>query len=126
MTKLYILQGDPIPLMRARFGQRRVYDAQTKEKLMAGIELQKQHTGPLLHGPLHLDVCFYVEIPPSRKRSTFPGSLHYIRPDLSNLLKYIEDVCNSIIIEDDAQIASIVCKKLYDSKARTEFTFEKL
>ncbi len=126
MSKMYIIIGDPIPLMRARHVHRRVYDGQSREKLVSGIELQRQHQGPLLHGPLHLDITFYFDIPYSRRKKTFPGHLHYIRPDLSNLLKYIEDVCNKIIIEDDAQIASIACKKLYDKPARTEFKFEKL
>lgn len=51
---------------------------------------------------------------------------HQYKPDLSNLLKWIEDCATGIIYRDDCIIASICAKKLYAESPRTEFTVEQL
>ena len=68
----YILLGSPVPLARARFTNRRVYDSQKHLKLVSGIEIEKQHgEKPKYTGPVRLTVWFYLPIPQSlskRKR----------------------------------------------------------
>lgn len=124
-TYRYVVNGDPIPLLRARYGRRSIYDSQKNIKLIWSIELQKQHNQkPMLVGqPLHLDVFFYMPIPqnltPSRRES-YKKRYHIFKPDLSNLIKFIEDCATGIVYHDDCLISSISAQKLYDHDTRTE------
>lgn len=121
----YIVNGDPIPLLRARFGRRCVYDSQKAIKGRWSIDLERQHEDrPMLSGPLHLDAYFYMPIPnhiTKEKKLTYHKRPHVFRPDLSNLIKFLEDCATGIIFRDDSIIASISARKLYDHITRTEF-----
>jgi Holliday junction resolvase RusA-like endonuclease len=46
---------------------------------------------------------------------------HIARPDLSNLIKFIEDIAIGILYGDDSIIAEIYARKCYDATPRTEF-----
>lgn len=120
----YIIMGDPVPLARARHGNRRTWDSQKQLKLCIGIELVKQHQNRAFYsGPLHLSVTFYLAMPDRDKRrwDKIAGTPHHHRPDLSNLIKLIEDIATSILYDDDAAIARISAQKRYDYHPRTEF-----
>lgn len=120
----YVIKGNPIPLARARHGNRKTWDSQKQIKLITGLDLEEQHHGlPLLHGPLFLDICFYFSIPESyslRKREKCIGTYHEFKPDLSNLIKFVEDIAMGIIYKDDCIISSVTAKKIYDEEPRTE------
>lgn len=122
----YIINGDPIPLLRARIGPRRAWDSQKQVKLIWGIELASQHKEqPLYEGPLHLELTCFFRVPDSysfKKATSTYNKPHTFKPDLSNLLKFVEDVATGILFKDDCTIASISAKKCYDYIARTEFT----
>lgn len=128
----YIIMGDPIPLARPRFSNRRVWDSQKHIKLVWAIELQRQNEKKiLLTGPLRLKVCFYFAIPKSisnKKRNTIHNSLMFHRPDLDNLVKFVKDIGNKILYNDDAQVCVIAASKRYDdgNGPRTEFTLKQL
>ena len=125
--KTYILLGDPIALQRTRLSHNKVYDSQKNLKLVTGINLQRQHNSePFFDGPLSLDVTFFMEIPKSRLRYVHSGAVHKFKPDLDNMIKYICDVCNKIVYNDDCTICKITATKVYDTKPRTEFTIEEL
>ena len=125
----YIISGDPIPLARARYNtySGKVYDSQKLLKHGYILQLQSQHNIaglPQYTGPLHLDITFYLPMPKvsDRKRKEMENSYHFVRPDISNLLKMIEDVAsNNILFHDDCLISSICVKKVYGSEPRTEF-----
>lgn len=127
MEREYIVNGDPIPLARARFGSskgvKRVWDSQKQLKLVAQLSLKEQHGNePLLKGPLLLDVTFVMEIPRSwsqKKKDEQVGKYHSFKPDASNLLKFIEDIATGIIYHDDALIAHVIAKKVYGDQPRT-------
>lgn len=126
----YVLAGDPTPLFRAKpvYNKRKMYDSQRAQKLVTGINLSNQHNDrPILDGPISLEAVFYMPIPKSRaKEEAFLlGRHHFMRPDLSNLLKYIEDAANTILYRDDCLIAKVTMEKVY-GEPRTEFTIEKL
>lgn len=124
----YILMGDPIPLARARHHNRKVYDSQKNDKLVTGISLRNQHDDrPLIEGPISLNVTFYMPIAKSREkqRKALLGTPNFYKPDLSNLLKYVEDCANAILYKDDCQIVEIIAKKIY-GEPRTEFTITKI
>jgi Holliday junction resolvase RusA-like endonuclease len=125
LTYAYVLEGDPIPLARARHGNRRTWDAQKHLKFCAGLQLKAQHSGPLLSGILALDVSFYFGVAKStsqKKKNSLLGTYHYCRPDLDNLIKFVNDICNDVIFEDDCSVSLITARKLYDEFPRTEFT----
>jgi len=46
------------------------------------------------------------------------------KPDLSKLVRAIEDAMTGIVYRDDAQITSLHATKLYSSEARTSITIE--
>ena len=49
------------------------------------------------------------------------------KPDLDNLVKWICDAAsNNVLYHDDAIIASIATKKLYDYEPRTIFTISEI
>lgn len=128
IKKKYVILGDPIPLLRARFGKRTCWDSQKQQKLVDGMNIASQHEGRLYEGPLHLDAAFYFAVPKARlnKKESVWGTPHIFKPDLSNLLKYIEDTVTGILFKDDCIIASITTQKIYGDTPRTEFTITEL
>ena len=119
---MYILQGDPTPLARARIGRSRMWDPQKEMKLVHGIYLRNQHAGqPIFEEPLLLKVTFYMPIPPSRRKKIKDFQPHHYKPDLSNLIKYLEDIGTGILYHDDCLIQACNAVKVYHHNPRTEF-----
>ena len=129
-TESYIVEGKPTPLARPRITKNRTYNPQHKLLQEFGIYLQHQRPTKLLFsGPVHLDVTFYMCIPRSwskKKQDALYGTFHEKRPDISNLLKFVEDGAHGVLYEDDCIISSVVTKKVYSFKPRTEFTISEL
>lgn len=73
-----------------------------------------------LVGPLVGSAAFYLPRPASVKQAKRP--LHTVRPDLSKLIRAIEDPLNGILIEDDSRIVAWWAVKLYadDGPPRAE------
>ena len=119
----YVIPGDPVPLARARMHRDRIYDPQKHLKLSAGLYLLNQHGSlPFFTGPLELSIIFYIAA--SKKHS--PGKYHIFRPDLSNLIKFIEDIATGILYHDDCLISSLTAIKKYDTLPRTELTVKEI
>lgn len=130
VSKKYVLSREPKPLARPRFFEKRVYDSQQSLKLLLGVELSNQHEDlPPFDGILHFDIDFYLPLPitKSTKTKLERQKYHIYKPDLSNLIKLIEDICvDTGIIKDDCNIASIYSRKFYGSPSRTEFVITQL
>ena len=132
MTKTYTIFGCPTPLARARHAGGHVYDNQKNSKLIFGITLRELHDEkPLFKGPLHLDIVFYMPISNSwsdKKKNERSCNYHVIKPDISNLLKFVEDCATGILYRDDCVICSVNMKKIYDDgeKPRTVLTIKEL
>ena len=127
--KTYILHGKPKPLQRARVTRYRTYDPQSEEKAKDRLILREQrgNVAPISDGPLDLVVTFFMKIPKSTsKKDSLNGKYHVKRPDLDNLLKYILDVAQGVLIKDDSLVSSIIADKIYDNEPRTEFTFREV
>ena len=130
--KRFVILGDPTPLARPRYtGNRRVYDCQKEKKLIAGIEMQRQLEDNFIkfEGPLSMEIFFFMPIAASMspsKREKRIGTYHSARPDLSNMIKFYEDVGNELLYHDDCYIAIINAKKVYDEIPRTEIIIRKL
>jgi len=125
---MYILNGDPIPLARARYGNRRVWDCQKEVKLIAGISIANQHGNqPLFCGPVCLDVTFFIKLPHNtHKYNQKLGDFHCFKPDLDNMVKFICDIANTVIYKDDCIVSQISAKKVYDTEPRTQFIIREL
>ena len=129
---IYVVKGIPIPLCRPRYSQgRRPWDSQREEKVKWGLQVEAQHGDrPLYEGPIHLDINFYFSPGNAllKRISQEEGRVfhHYYRPDLSNLIKFVEDAITGIVYRDDCIIASIDAHKLYSTDPRTEFTISAL
>lgn len=130
----FIIPGNPVPLARARINPKtffnnkgcKMWDPQKELKLVAAIHLQNQYDKlELLKGPVRVEAIFFMPIPKSKskkKQKEMAGTPHISKPDLSNLLKFIEDAATGILYHDDSLIASISVDKKYDNEPRTEFT----
>lgn len=120
----FTIKGDPIPLARARFGRHGVWDAQKKLKHEYRECIENQFgMREFYDGPLHVEMVFYFGMPDSwsyKKQSKMHGIHHSFKPDLSNLVKFLEDVCTGIIYKDDCVIASLSAMKKYDYQPRVE------
>lgn len=118
----YVIMGAPIPLARPRFSKKTVFDSQKHKKLIMGIHLRNQHQDkPMYTGNLHMDIVFYLISPSVRKHGDMEEAYHVKRPDLSNLIKFVEDIGTGILYEDDALICSLTATKKYSKEPRTEF-----
>lgn len=121
----YVITGDPVPLARVRFGRRQVWDCQRHLKRNTSIVINGQHNNaPLFQGPLKVILSFYFPVAKSvslKKKNLLLGTPHYFKPDLSNLIKFIEDVGNELLYHDDARITLLEASKIYDEEPRTEF-----
>lgn len=124
---LYIVDGLPIAWMRPGKNGKISYDPQKEEKALFQLLVNRQRKNhDVLHGPLALHIDFFMPIYKSTAQSHAPGSPHYHRPDISNLIKFVEDACNGLLYVDDACIATIKARKLYDIQPRTEFSVRPL
>ena len=70
----------------------------------------------LLEGPLKVMLVFYIPIPRSwskRRKKEAVGQPHVFKPDLSNLVKAVEDGMAGIVFSDDSQVAVLSASKRY-------------
>jgi Holliday junction resolvase RusA-like endonuclease len=107
-----------------------MYNPQRNEMLILSIGLQSQHDDePLFEGPLHMDVTFFMPIPSKTSKKAKQDIIlqpDATRPDLDNLIKFVADISNGVLYKDDALIASISAKKVYDINPRTEFSIQSI
>ena len=64
-------------------------------------------------GPVALTLAFYFQMPKGmqRKRIPTPTQLKTTRPDLSNLIKSVEDAMSSVVYLDDSQVVEVLAYK---------------
>lgn len=118
----YIIPGKPIPLARPRFSKGRVYDPQEEEKNEVWMYIRRQQNGPMLMGPVHFEIKFFMKKPKKWKGNVW----HSNKPDLSNLIKFYEDIGTGILYYDDKQISKISAEKVYGDEERTEITIREI
>lgn len=122
--KKYSVPLSPIPWKRPGVSENGFFDAQKREKLAFSLYLEQQHKeAPLFSSPISLDVVFYMKIPLKNKSRQ---GVHFIKPDIDNLCKFLLDSIVGTLITDDRIIWSLSAKKIYDSNPRTEFVITTL
>lgn len=119
----YEINETPIAWKRVAWNHGRSYDPQAtdKERIRYILLSQRQHF--IIKQPLELHLRFYLPVPPSyptsKKQATLRGS-HTTTPDVSNLIKFIEDAAIGIIFTDDKYITDICARKLYAHSGYTQ------
>lgn len=108
---LPVAQGRP-RAFKLPSGQIRMYDPATsrdwKRTVLAQV-LERKPPVPV-EGPLTMTLVFEVPRPKSTpKRVQYPIK----RPDLSNMLKAIEDALTGVVYRDDAQIVELSVTKRF-------------
>lgn len=122
-----IIPGPPVPLKRVRYNKSAdiFYNSQidTVRKQRAIIKAQLPYKYQPIHKQeLSMHVDFQMPIPPSypdKRRAALVNTYHRKRPDLSNLIKWIEDVCIGILFYDDCLISTINAHKVYTHDPKT-------
>lgn len=119
-----VIEGNPVAWQRPRQSTKGIfYDSQKKHKEKYRTELLAQSSRwEKIEGPLLLECIFHMPIPSTlskKKKKELFGEPHYKKPDLSNLLKFVEDAFQGLLFEDDKQIVEIHALKWYSSDAAT-------
>lgn len=91
---------------------------------METIKMQALNHRPetLLDGPLRVTMTVYLLRPKGAKNRLYP----HVKPDLSNLVKAVEDALNGLIWTDDSRIVDLRTSKLYGDPTRVEVEIEEL
>lgn len=131
-----VLLGEPVAWARTRLGQRGILFTPKKQrnngvalKLLAQQEMLGRQP---LTGPLQLDVHAEFRIPQSfskaKRQAAILGELRPTKkPDLSNIIKQIEDAFNGIVFVDDAQIVQYGSpRKVYGEQPRIVATIREI
>jgi Holliday junction resolvase RusA-like endonuclease len=85
-----------------------------------------------LSAPLRVEVTAFMPIPKNGLRKAELADAqrellcHAKRPDLSNVLKAVEDALNGVVWTDDALISQLVLRKVYSPRPRLEIEVEAL
>jgi Holliday junction resolvase RusA-like endonuclease len=126
----FTVHGHPKGKGRARFvstprGGRAFTPAETVayERMIAW--LAKQAGAQPVEGPLRMRLAIYMQIPQSATKKRRAEMLAGVdmptkKPDLSNVLKAVEDGLNGIAYKDDAQIVSLIVDKFWSDEPRVE------
>ena len=100
---------------------------QSKKEAQLSAMLREHRPSAPFEGEIYLGVKAYFEIPKSKtkkfKTAAEAGEIRpQVKPDLSNIIKQIEDVMNGVFFADDKQIAGYLpgTGKYYGSPARWE------
>ena len=137
------IDGEPIGKASPRFA---VKKSKVGKHFAHGVKVQVQEEGlfllevkrqmeevPRLYGPISMDLVFVMPIPKylGKKKSFQEGLLADIqwqvkKPDLSNMIKFVEDCLTGIAYEDDKQIAVLSARKMYGPNPKTLITMNEL
>lgn len=124
----FVIEGKPIPWMRAGRHGWKYFDRQhaKKEEVRALIKEQLNGQEPFSE-PLKLTIEFHMMIPVSGSKIKRQNALkkpHSCVPDLDNLTKFIDDALNGILWTDDAIIYEFAARKYYSHEPKTVFIVE--
>jgi Holliday junction resolvase RusA-like endonuclease len=117
------IEGTPIPWASHQGYGRRSFNPRFKEKEMIRWVAKAQYIGEPIKGPIKIYYKFYMPIPKSLSKSEKEVLyFHTKRPDITNLIKFVEDCIKGIYFEDDSQVCEVVAEKVYSLRPRTVIT----
>ncbi len=122
------IPGPPIAKARPRFVRRGkfvgTYNPQETEEGRFLFEVQKQWRSDPITEAITVECFFSMPIPKGTSKKKEDRMLegkekHTKRPDISNLIKFVEDCLNGYVWKDDSQIFRIIGEKIYGENPRT-------
>lgn len=133
---MFEIPGSPIGQGRPKFstinGHARAYDPEKSRNYKAYVKLlatqaMKEQCFEMIEGPCSLDILAFFEVPKSKSKKFREAALSGLeyptkKPDLSNIVKGIEDALNGLAYKDDALIVKLGVVKLYSEIPRVEVT----
>lgn len=128
----FYFPSKPIAKKRPRFARRGKFvvtysDQQTEEGKFLWRLKEQWKQAPLM-GPIKLSCLFYMPIPQSfsrKKQAALNKTFHTKKPDLDNCVKFVKDVFNEVVWQDDSQVATLWAIKAYSDRPRTEIVVER-
>lgn len=135
MQKLkFEVPGSPIGQGRPKFstinGHAKAYDPEKSRNYKAYVKLlatqaMREQGFTMIEGPCCLDILAFFEVPKSKSKKFKERALMGIerptkKPDLSNIVKGIEDALNGLVYRDDSSLVYLSCTKYYSDIPRVE------
>lgn len=135
MQKLkFEVPGSPIGQGRPKFstinGHAKAYDPEKSRNYKAYVKLlatqaMREQGFTMIDGPCCLDILAFFEVPKSKSKKFKERALMGIerptkKPDLSNIIKGIEDALNGLAYNDDSLIVYLSVAKHYSEVPRVE------
>ncbi len=116
----FVIPGDAVPFSRAGSNGNRRYTPTKQANFMAAVKLYASRAmeghSPM-EGPLQLTIRAAYVHPRSWSKVQKQQTRKTSKPDLSNIIKIIEDSINTIVWIDDSQVCFVVAEKIYDKCA---------
>jgi crossover junction endodeoxyribonuclease RusA len=134
----FTIEGQPKPLMRHRMyrhGNKIIaVDPSKADKIDFLSRSKKYKPKKPFDIPLTVIMMFYMKRPKSHYRTGKYGKVlknnipkyHHFTPDLSNLVKFVEDSLQEIFWSDDKKIVRLICSKEYSENPRTEIMISEI
>ena len=124
----FVVKGAPVAKARARVVRGRAYTPEAtkgyEERVTVGA-LQAMNLCGLEMAergiPVKVDMSIAIPMPASwsgRKKQRTQNTAHTQKPDASNFAKSIEDGCQGVVYEDDAQVFHVEATKQWDSEGQ--------
>ena len=128
------IPGQPIGQGRPKFstinGHAVAYDPEKSRNYKAYVKLlatqaMKEQGFTMIDGPCCLDIMAFFEVPKSKSKKFREAALNGLerptkKPDLSNIVKGIEDALNGLAYKDDSSIVFLSVAKCYSEVPRVE------
>lgn len=134
MRILLTVPGEPMGKARARImktgGAFTPQKTVNYETLIRELFILKHPDFEPFAGPLRLELVAFMKIPKKSKTKMAAMERGDIRPtkkpDMSNILKIVEDALETVAYLNDKQIVSLLLDKKYSSRPRIELAIEEL
>ena len=139
MNKLKVtIPGEPSGQGRPRFSTRggfvKAYDPEKSRNYKAFVKYIATHEAMkqgwvYTEEPIKMSVIAYMGIAKSKSKKFQQAALDGMerptkKPDLSNIVKGVEDALNGLLYKDDSQIVELKLQKFYSDEPRLEFSLE--
>ena len=110
----FIIPGKPVAKGRPRFSNGRAYTPAVTKAFEKKVRLCALRAGvEKIDGPVDIRIVAVFSCPKAdyRKRKPAKRRHHLGKPDLSNVVKAVEDGLNGVLYNDDSQIARTYAQK---------------
>jgi len=135
ITKLTLtVYGPPVPKGRPRFtlsGTTYSPKATVDYEELVRISYRQKYGLFMIpkDKPIKMSVTAYMPIPKSTRKGDLPifeseTHPHTKTPDISNIIKIVEDALQKYAFENDSQISTIIGHKFYSNTPRVEIEIE--